>query len=65
MKKEYDFSNKFLYKKSKKINLNKNKIDTIEYEEKITKLKKLKEYQDLDFLEVGIDDEYINYKKSL
>jgi len=31
-------------------------IQKIEYQEKITKLKKLKQYQDLEFLEVGVDD---------
>ena len=31
-------------------------IQKIEYQEKIAKLKKLKQYQDLEFLEVGVDD---------
>ena len=31
-------------------------IQKIEYQEKITKLQKLKQYQDLEFLEVGVDD---------
>lgn len=31
-------------------------IQKIEYQEKIAKLKKLKQHQDLDFLEAGIDD---------
>jgi hypothetical protein len=31
-------------------------IQKIEYQEKIAKLKKLKHYQDLEFLEVGVDD---------
>jgi len=31
-------------------------ISKIEHQEKITKLNKLKEHQDLDFLEVGVDD---------
>ncbi|NKQ40539.1 MAG: hypothetical protein HF962_03105 [Sulfurovum sp.] len=31
-------------------------IQKIEYQEKIAKLKKLKKYQDLEFLEVGVDD---------
>ncbi len=31
-------------------------ISKIEYQEKIEKLKKLKKYQDLEFLEVGVDD---------
>ena len=31
-------------------------IKKIEYQEKITKLQKLKQYQDLEFLEVGVDD---------
>ncbi|HIP44773.1 MAG TPA: hypothetical protein EYG93_05515 [Sulfurospirillum arcachonense] len=31
-------------------------IQKIEYQEKITKLKKLKQYQDLEFLEIGVDD---------
>jgi len=31
-------------------------IAKIEHQEKIVKLKKLKKYQDLDFLEIGVDD---------
>jgi hypothetical protein len=31
-------------------------IQKIEYQEKIAKLQKLKQYQDLEFLEVGVDD---------
>jgi len=31
-------------------------IQKIEYQEKIAKLKKLKQHQDLEFLEVGVDD---------
>ena len=31
-------------------------IQKIEYQEKIAKLKKLKKFQDLEFLEVGVDD---------
>ena len=31
-------------------------IKKIEYQEKIAKLQKLKQYQDLEFLEVGVDD---------
>jgi len=31
-------------------------IAKIEYQEKIAKLQKLKQYQDLEFLEVGVDD---------
>ena len=31
-------------------------IKKIEHQEKIAKLKKLKQYQDLEFLEAGIDD---------
>lgn len=31
-------------------------IEKIEHQEKIVKLKKLKQRQDLDFLEVGVDD---------
>ncbi len=31
-------------------------IKKIEYQEKIAKLKKLKQYQDLEFLEVGVND---------
>ena len=31
-------------------------IQKIEHQEKIAKLKKLKKFQDLEFLEVGVDD---------
>jgi len=31
-------------------------IEKIEHQEKITKLKKLKNHQDIEFLEVGVDD---------
>jgi len=31
-------------------------IQKIEHQEKIAKLQKLKKYQDLEFLEVGVDD---------
>ncbi len=31
-------------------------IQKIEHQEKITKLKNLKQYQDLEFLEIGVDD---------
>ena len=31
-------------------------IKKIEHQEKIVKLQKLKQYQDLEFLEVGVDD---------
>jgi len=31
-------------------------IQKIEHQEKIIKLKKLKQYQDLEFLDVGVDD---------
>ena len=31
-------------------------IAKIEHQEKIAKLQKLKQYQDLEFLEVGVDD---------
>jgi len=31
-------------------------IQKIEQQEKISKLKKLKQHQDIDFLEVGVDD---------
>ena len=31
-------------------------IQKIEYQEKIAKLKKLKQYQDLEFLEIGVND---------
>ena len=31
-------------------------IQKIEHQEKLAKLKKLKYYQDLEFLEVGVDD---------
>jgi len=31
-------------------------IQKIEHKEKLAKLKKLKQYQDLEFLEVGVDD---------
>ncbi len=41
---------------SKYENIIANVIKEIEHQEKIAKLQKLKQHQDLEFLEVGIDD---------